>query len=67
MADAKVQLKEIYPIPEKAKKKAWISGREAYDKLVETFSGRAREILGGNSRTAGNLVQKMGQGYGLQL
>ncbi len=33
MADAKVQLKEIYPIPEKAKKKAWISGREAYDKL----------------------------------
>ncbi|HPK22724.1 MAG TPA: acetate--CoA ligase [Smithella sp.] len=33
MADAKVQLKEIYPIPEKAKKKAWISGRDAYDKL----------------------------------
>jgi acetyl-CoA synthetase len=34
MADApKVQLKEIYPIPEAAKKKAWISGREAYDKL----------------------------------
>jgi acetyl-CoA synthetase len=33
MADAKVQLKEIYPIPEAAKKKAWVSGREAYDKL----------------------------------
>jgi len=33
MADAKVQLKEIYPIPEKAKKKAWISGRDAYDKM----------------------------------
>jgi acetyl-CoA synthetase len=33
MADAKVQLKEIYPIPEAAKKKAWISGREAYDKM----------------------------------
>ena len=33
MADAKVQLKEIYPIPEAAKKKAWISGRDAYDKL----------------------------------
>jgi len=34
MADAtKVQLKDIYPIPEKAKKKAWISGRDAYDKL----------------------------------
>jgi acetyl-CoA synthetase len=33
MADAKVQLKEIYPIPEAAKKKAWVSGRGAYDKL----------------------------------
>ena len=34
MADAgKVQLKEIYPVTEKAKKNAWISGREAYDKL----------------------------------
>jgi acetyl-CoA synthetase len=34
MADApKVQLKDIYPIPEKAKKKAWISGRDAYDKM----------------------------------
>jgi acetyl-CoA synthetase len=33
MADAKVQLKEVYPIPEAAKKKAWISGRDAYDKL----------------------------------
>ncbi|MDD2275651.1 MAG: acetate--CoA ligase [Smithellaceae bacterium] len=35
MADAKVQLKEIYPIPEAARKKAWISGREAYDKLYK--------------------------------
>ena len=33
MADAKVELKEIYPIPEAAKAKAWISGREAYDKM----------------------------------
>jgi acetyl-CoA synthetase len=33
MADAKVQLKDIYPIPEKAKAKAWVSGREAYDKM----------------------------------
>ena len=33
MADAKVQLKEIYPIPAAAKKKAWISGRGAYDKM----------------------------------
>ena len=33
MADAKVQLKDIYPIPEAAKKKAWVSGREAYNKL----------------------------------
>ena len=36
MADAKVQLKEIYPIPEVAKKKAWVSGREAYDKLYKS-------------------------------
>ncbi len=34
MADAaKVELKEVYPIPEKVKKTAFISGREAYDKL----------------------------------
>lgn len=33
MADAKVQLKEIYPIPEAAKKKAWVSGRAAYDEM----------------------------------
>jgi acetyl-CoA synthetase len=33
MADAKVQLKEIYPIPEAAKKKAWVSGRAAYDAM----------------------------------
>ncbi|MBN1662604.1 MAG: acetate--CoA ligase [Deltaproteobacteria bacterium] len=34
MADTqKVQLKEIYPVPEAAKKRAWISGRDAYDKL----------------------------------
>ena len=33
MADAKVELKEIYPIPEAARKKAWVSGRDAYDKM----------------------------------
>ena len=33
MADAKVQLKEIYPVPEKIKKTAYISGRKAYDEL----------------------------------
>ncbi|HRS88036.1 MAG TPA: AMP-binding protein, partial [Syntrophales bacterium] len=33
MAEAKVQLKEVYPVPEKIKKMAYISGREAYDKL----------------------------------
>jgi acetyl-CoA synthetase len=34
MADAaKVELKEVYPIPEKVKKTAFISGRAAYDKL----------------------------------
>ncbi|HDQ04113.1 MAG TPA: acetate--CoA ligase [Deltaproteobacteria bacterium] len=35
MADSKVELKESYPIPEEIKKKAWISGREAYDKLYK--------------------------------
>jgi len=33
MAEEKVQLKEVYPVPEKIKKMAYISGREAYDKL----------------------------------
>jgi acetyl-CoA synthetase len=34
MADAaKVQLKDIYPVPEKIKKMAYISGRKAYDEL----------------------------------
>ena len=33
MAEEKVQLKEVYPVPEKVKKMAFISGREAYDKL----------------------------------
>jgi acetyl-CoA synthetase len=33
MADEKVQLKEIYPVPEKIKKMAYVSGREAYDKM----------------------------------
>ena len=53
MADAKVQLKEIYPIPEKMKKKAWISGREAYDKLWKQSVEEPGSILGGNCRTAG--------------
>jgi acetyl-CoA synthetase len=33
MADAKVQLKDIYPVTEKMKKNAWVSGRAAYDAL----------------------------------
>ena len=33
MADDKVQLKEVYPIPEKIEKMAYISGRAAYDKI----------------------------------
>ena len=31
MAD--VQLKDVYPVPEKLKKSAWVAGRAAYDKL----------------------------------
>ncbi len=33
MAEEKVQLKEVYPIPEKLEKAAWVAGRAAYDKL----------------------------------
>ena len=33
MAEEKTQLKDVYPIPENIKKMAYISGREAYDKL----------------------------------
>ncbi|HOJ51935.1 MAG TPA: acetate--CoA ligase [Syntrophales bacterium] len=35
MANEKVQLKEVYPVPEKIKKTAYISGREAYDRLYK--------------------------------
>lgn len=35
MAEEKVQLKEVYPVPEKVKKMAFVSGREAYDKLYK--------------------------------
>jgi hypothetical protein len=31
MAD--VKLKDVYPVPEKLKKSAWVAGRAAYDKL----------------------------------
>ena len=33
MSDTKVELKEIYPVPEKIKKMAYVSGRDAYDKM----------------------------------
>jgi acetyl-CoA synthetase len=33
MAEEKTQLKDVYPIPENIRKMAYISGREAYDKL----------------------------------
>ena len=33
MAEEKTQLKDVYPVPESIKKTAYISGREAYDKL----------------------------------
>jgi acetyl-CoA synthetase len=32
-AEEKIQLKEIYPVPEDVRKNAYVSGREAYDKL----------------------------------
>ncbi|MBW2637345.1 MAG: acetate--CoA ligase [Deltaproteobacteria bacterium] len=33
MADEKVQLKEVYPVPEWIREKAWIKGKEEYEKL----------------------------------
>ena len=33
MAEEKVQLKDVYPVPENIKKMAYISGRDAYDKI----------------------------------
>ncbi|MFH1081378.1 MAG: acetate--CoA ligase [Pseudomonadota bacterium] len=33
MAEEKTQLKDVYPIPENIRKMAYISGREAYDKI----------------------------------
>lgn len=48
MAEQKYELKEVYPVPEKIKKTAYISGREAYDKLykrsIEDPSGFWAEI-----------------------
>jgi acetyl-CoA synthetase len=50
MAEEKVQLKEVYPVPEKVKKTAFISGREAYDKIykrsIEDPEGFWSEVAG---------------------
>ncbi len=35
MADAKVQLKEVYPVPEKVQKTAYINSMDMYKKLWE--------------------------------
>jgi acetyl-CoA synthetase len=35
MAEAKVELKEVYPVPEAVKAKAHIKGKEAYEKLYK--------------------------------
>jgi len=35
MADEKVQLKEVYPVPEWIREKAWIKGKEEYEKLYK--------------------------------
>jgi acetyl-CoA synthetase len=45
MADAaKVQLKDIYPVPEKIKKMAYISGRKAYDELWKKSVDKPEEF-----------------------
>jgi acetyl-CoA synthetase len=35
MADEKVQLKEVYPVPEWIREKAWIKGKEEYEKIYK--------------------------------
>ncbi|MBN2846353.1 MAG: acetate--CoA ligase [Deltaproteobacteria bacterium] len=35
MADEKVQLKEVYPVPEWIREKAWIKGKAEYEKLYK--------------------------------
>jgi hypothetical protein len=47
MADAaKVKLKDIYPVPEKIKKMAYISGRKAYDELWKKSVDKPEEFWG---------------------
>jgi len=47
MADApKVKLKDIYPVPEKIKKMAYISGRKAYDELWKKSVDKPKEFWG---------------------
>ena len=46
MADEKVQLKEVYPVPEKVKKTAFISGRQAYDKLYKSSIDNPEKFWG---------------------
>ncbi|MBN2686891.1 MAG: acetate--CoA ligase, partial [Deltaproteobacteria bacterium] len=35
MAEEKVQLKDVYPVPDWIKEKAWISGKEAYEAIYK--------------------------------
>ena len=35
MAEEKVQLKDVYPVPDRIKKMAWISGKEAYEAIYK--------------------------------
>jgi len=35
MAEEKVQLKEVYPVPEWIREKAWIKGKEEYEKIYK--------------------------------
>ncbi|MCK7509709.1 MAG: AMP-binding protein [Desulfobacterales bacterium] len=60
MAD--VQLKDVYPVPEKLKKSAWVAGRAAYDKLwkrsIEDPNGFWAEV----AERVCRVVQEVGQG-----
>jgi len=42
MAEQKVELKELYPVPDAVKEKAFIKGKEEYEKLYKSMLNGSR-------------------------
>jgi acetyl-coenzyme A synthetase (EC 6.2.1.1) len=64
--EVKVQLKDVYPVPESIKKGAYVSGREMYDKMYKR-SIEDPEGFWGEVAEENRLAQEVGQGGGVQL